>query len=101
MNASALAGWRPLIGAFVVWFVHFMGCWVAVEIWPGQWVANALAWGLTALALAALGVEALRLRAGAARGDLAGWNRRIGQGAIAIAGAAVVFGALPSVVFLP
>ena len=101
MNASALAGWRPLIGAFVIWFVHFMGCWVAVEIWPGQWPANVLAWGLTALALAALGFEALRLRAGASRGDLADWNRRIGQGATAIAGAAVVFGALPSLVFLP
>ena len=101
MNASSLAGWRPLIGAFVIWFVHFMGCWVAVEIWPRQWTANALAWGLTALALGALFVEGWRLRAGAARKPLAHWNRRIGRGAVAIAAAAVVFGALPSLVFLP
>jgi hypothetical protein len=101
MNASALAGWRPLTGAFVIWFVHFMGCWVAVEIWPRQWPANALAWVLTALALGALGIEWRRLRDGAARGDLAGWHRRIGRGAVAIAATAIVFGALPSLVLLP
>jgi hypothetical protein len=98
MNASRPTGWRPMIGAFVIWFGHFMGSWVAVELWPGQWPANALAWGLTA---GALGVEWSRLRAGAARGELADWSRRVGPGAIAIAAAAVVFGALPSIVFLP
>lgn len=101
MSGSSVAPWRPLIGAFVIWFVHFMGCWVAVEVWPRQWAANALAWALTAVALAALGAEGWRLRAGAAPAGLDGWNRRIGRGAVAIAAAAVVFGALPSLVFLP
>lgn len=101
MNGASPAGWRPLIGAFVIWFLHFMGCWVAVEVWPRQWAANALAWGLTALALGALLVEGWGLRAGAVRRGLAGWNRRIGRGAVAIAAVAVVFGALPSLVFLP
>jgi len=101
MNAARPAGWWPMAGAFVIWFAHFMGCWVAAELWPRQWPANALAWGLTALALVALGIEWGRVRAGAARGDLAGWNRRVGPGAIAIATVAVVFDALPSLVFLP
>lgn len=96
-----LSAWRPMVGAFVIWFAHFMGAWVAVELWPQAWRANALAWGLTALALGALGVEWSRLRAGAACGELGGWSRRIGRGAIAIAAAAVVFGAVPSLVFLP
>lgn len=87
-----------LLGAALL---ALLGCWVAVEIWPRQWAANALAWGLTALALGALFVEGWRLRARAPRNPLAGWNRRIGRGAVAIAAAAVVFGALPSLVFLP
>lgn len=101
MNAAGLAGWRPMVDAFVIWFAHFMGCWVAVELWPRQWPANALAWGFTALALGALGVEWSRLRDGMSRGELAGWNRHVGRGAVVIASVAVVFGALPSVVFLP
>ncbi|UUX95254.1 hypothetical protein [Aquabacterium sp. J223] len=103
MNAIRTASWRPLVGAFSIWFAHFMGCWVAAELWwPRQWPANALAWALTPLALAALAFEWKRVRHGmSAAGDFAGWNRRIGTGAIAIAAAAVVFGALPSLVFLP
>jgi hypothetical protein len=100
VNAAHRAGWRPMVGAFVIWFAHFVGCWAAAELWwPRQWPANALAWGLTLLALAALVVEWRRLHAG--HGELAGWNRRVGRGAVAIAAAAVVFGALPSLVFLP
>lgn len=101
MTAVRPAGWRPLVGAFVVWFAHFMGCWVAAETWPRQWPANVAAWVLTALALAALAVERRRLHTDAARGRLAPWQGRVGCGAVAIAAAAVVFGALPSLVFLP
>jgi membrane protein implicated in regulation of membrane protease activity len=103
ISAARAAGWRPLVGGFVIWFVHFMGCWAAAELWwPGRWPAHVLAWALTVLALAALGWEWRRLRASpASGGDFAGWNRRIGTGATAIAAAAVVFGAMPSLVLLP
>jgi len=101
MNKAPSPGWLPMVGAFVIWFAHFMLCWVAVEIWPGQWVANACAWALTAAALLALGLHARRLQAGVSRGELTGWTRRLGQGAVAIAAVAVVFGAVPSLVFLP
>lgn len=102
MNAGRTGAWLPIAGSFMVWFVHFMVCWAAVEIWPGEWIANVLAWVATAVALLSLGTYWLRLGAGsAAPGETARWTRRLGRGATAIAGAAVVFSALPSVVFLP
>jgi hypothetical protein len=101
MKAAKLSGWRPMLAAFVVWFAHFMLCWAAVEVWPRQWQANVLAWALTAVALAALGAQWARLHASLPRDELARWNHRFGQGAIAIAGVAVVFSAVPSIVFLP
>ena len=78
-----------------------MVIWVAGEIWPYQWTANALAWGVTAIALLAVGVQYVRLKAQYADGKLPGWSYRFARGAIAIATAAVVFSALPSVVLLP
>ncbi|KQY85992.1 hypothetical protein [Pelomonas sp. Root1444] len=84
--------WRPIVTAFSIWFAHFMACWAAGEIWPHQWHANVLAWGATAAASMALGVQFMRVKARPCR---------LAQGAIAIATAAVLFGALPSVVFVP
>lgn len=92
---------RPIVTALVIWFVHFMVIWAAGEIWPRQWTANALAWGVTAIALLALGVHYVRLKAQHADGGLPGWSYRFARGAIAIATAAVVFSAIPSLVFLP
>jgi succinate dehydrogenase hydrophobic anchor subunit len=99
--APRQSGWRPIFTAFSIWFVHFMVCWAAVEIWPQQWLANVLAWGATAIALAAMGVHFVRVSARDGNGDLARWNRRFAQGATAIATAAVLFSALPSIVFRP
>ncbi len=78
-----------------------MVVWAAGEIWPHQWAANVLAWGATAVALLAVGVHCLRLKAEHAKGSLSGWTCRFAQGASALATAAVLFSALPSVVFLP
>lgn len=100
MTPSTRARWRPLVAAFVVWFLHFMLCWVAVELWPGHRLANASAWGLTAVALLCLGVHAWHLQRRAAQGELSAWTRRLGQGATALAGLAVVFTAVPSMVFV-
>ena len=92
---------RPIVTAFTIWFVQFMVCWAGGEIWPHQWGANALAWGATAIALLAVGVHFVRLKAQHADGKLPGWSYRFARGAAAIASAAVVFSAVPSVVFLP
>lgn len=101
MKALEQWSWRPIVTAFAIWFVHFMLCWAAGEIWPHQWAANALAWGVTAIALLAVGVHYVRLKAHHADGDLPGWSYRFARGAIAIATVAVVFSAVPSFVFLP
>lgn len=101
MNAASRTSIRPVLIAFIVWFVHFMLCWAAVEIWPDEQRANTLAWGFTVLALVALGVNVVRLNRRAERGELADANRRLARGAIAIATVAVLFTALPSFVFLP
>ena len=92
---------RPAMTAFVIWFAHFMLCWVAVEAWPQEARANWLAWVATGVALLAMGVHALRLHRSTAQGEVAAFNRRFARGAIAIATVAVIFTALPSVVFLP
>jgi uncharacterized membrane protein YidH (DUF202 family) len=91
----------PIVTAFAIWSVHFLVCWAASEIWPRQWPANALAWGATAIALLAVGVHYVRVNAQHARGGLSGWEHRFARGATAIAAVAVLFSALPSIVFLP
>lgn len=101
MKALRLSGWAPIVTAFTIWFVHLMLCWAAGEIWPHQWPANVLAWGFTAIALLAMGVHFVRVRAQHADGGLSGWNYRYAHRAIAVATAAVLFSALPSIVFLP
>ena len=92
---------RPIVMAFVIWFAHFMAIWAGGEIWPHQWTANALAWAITSIALLVMGVHYVRLKAQHAEGCLSGWSYRFARGAAAIATAAVVFSALPSVVFVP
>jgi hypothetical protein len=100
-HSNGQSSGQPIVTAFAIWFVHFMMVWAAGEIWPHQWTANALAWAFTAIALLAVGVHYVRLKAQHADGDLPGWSYRFARGAVAIATAAVVFTALPSVVFLP
>lgn len=101
MKAQKPLRWGPLLTAFVIWFVHFMVIWAAGEIWPDQWTANAAAWGATAIALLAMGVHLVRVKALHAEGALADWNYHFALGAVAIATVAVLFSALPSFVFLP
>ena len=91
----------PIVTAFVIWFVYFMVIWAAGEIWPHQWAANALACGVTAIALGAVGVRHGRLISRHAEGGLSDWSYRFAKGAAAIATAAVLFSALPFVVQLP
>lgn len=92
---------RPILTALIIWFAHFMVIWAAGEIWPHQWTANAVAWGVTAIALLAVAVHHVRLKARHAEGRLSGWSYRLAQGCTGIAAAAVVFSAVPSVIFLP
>lgn len=101
MKARKTFSTRPTVAAFAIWFAHFMVIWAAGEIWPHQWTANVLAWAVTAMALLALAVLHVRSTARHADGQLSGWSHRLAQGSTAIAVAAVVFSALPSVVFLP
>lgn len=95
------SGGRPIVTAFVIWFAHFMVIWVAGEIWPHQWTANALAWGATAIALLAVALHYVRLKAHHADGGLGGWSYRFARGAMALATAAVVFSAVPSFLLFP
>lgn len=101
MSAIVSAGRRPTLTAFVIWFVHFMLCWGAVELWPDGWRANQLAWAFTAIALLAMGLHGIRLYRNTPREELSAFSRRFERGAIAIATVAVLFTALPSIVFLP
>jgi hypothetical protein len=102
VKALKQPSWPPIVTAFVIWFVHFMVIWAASEIiWPHQWTANAVAWGATAIALLAVGVHWVRVKAQHAAGGLSDWNYHFALGAVSIATVAVVFSALPSFVFLP
>ena len=84
-QSSRQSSGRPIITAFAIWFAHFMVIWAAGEIWPYQWTANAWAWGVTAMALLAVGVHDLRVKARHANGELPGWSYRFARGAIASA----------------
>lgn len=102
VTSSALRPVRGLIlTAFSIWFVHFLLCWAAVEIWPGQPLANRLAWAFTVLALAAMGWHFSRVQRLSGQGGLVGFSRRFAQGAVAIATVAVLFTAVPALVFQP
>lgn len=101
MKAMSLSGWGPIVTAFTIWLVHFMLCWAVAEIWPHQWRANVLAWAFTVVALLAMGMHFLRVKAQRADGGLSGFNCRYAHRAIGIATVAVLFSALPSIVFLP
>ena len=101
MKAATPPGWRAVATPFAIWFAHFMASWAAGEIWPHQWPANLLAWGATAAALLAMGLHVMRVQARQAGGGPPIRQARLARGAIALATAAVLFGALPSVVFLP
>jgi hypothetical protein len=101
VNAAQPSRWSPLVTAFAIWFVHFMVCWAAGEIWPHRWPANGVAWVATPIALLAMGAHLFRVSARHADGTLEGWQHRFAQGAIAIATVAVLFTALPSIVFRP
>lgn len=101
MNAARPPGFAPMVTAFTIWGVHFLVCWAAVEVWPDRWAANVVAWVATAIALAAIGLHVVRLRARQASGALPGTSARIAHGAIVLATVAILFSALPSIVFLP
>jgi hypothetical protein len=102
VKAAGLSRWRPILTALTIWFTHFMVCWAASElVWPNQRPANVVAAAATVIAFAALAVHFRGLRALSAGGDLARWEYRFAQGAIALAAVAVLFSALPAVVLLP
>ena len=101
MKLRKQLSWRPIVTAFVIWFAHFMVIWAASEIWPHEWMANTVAWAATAIALLAIGVHWVRVKAQHAEGELSDWNHHFALGAVAIATVAVVFSASPSLFFLP
>lgn len=100
MTPLPLAGWRPILTAFTIWFAHFMLSWSAVEVWPGRPIAHWLAWLFTGVALVALGLHWRRIEAATPTGELTGWTRRFARAAVAIATVAVLFVALPSLLLL-
>ncbi|MDO9434282.1 hypothetical protein [Hydrogenophaga sp.] len=101
VKARKQPSWQPIVTAFAIWFAHFMVVWAASEIWAHQWTANAVAWGATVIALLAVGVHGLRIKAHHEAGELADWQYHFALGAVAIATAAVLFSAVPSLIFLP
>lgn len=101
MRPQAPSVWPPIVTAFTIWFIHFMVCWTAGEIWPDGWLANVLAWVATALALPALAVHAVRVAARRRAHGPTDWYFRFAQGAVGLAVLATVFSAVPSIVYVP
>jgi hypothetical protein len=91
-----LTGWTPIIGAFSIWFAHFMIAWGAASIWPHQVIAKAVTLVATIGAILALAILFARLRAAAATGSHTSFARRFGLGSVAIATLATLFDALPA-----
>lgn len=92
---NVLRGWTPILGAFSIWFAHFLVVYVAALIWPHQRTAIIVAVVATAAALGALTWLFLELRAAAPASGQTRFARRFGLGAVFIGGAATVFDAAP------
>lgn len=93
--ARTLKGWTPIIGAFSIWFAHFLLVYMAALIWPHQPMARIVAAVATAVALAALAVLFVKLRAAGPTGDQTRFARGFGLGSIFIATAGILFDAAP------
>lgn len=101
MKAEPTSPARPVVTAFVIWFAHFVLCWTAAEIWPDNARANQLAWGFTGLALLAVGMHVARQVPRDTRSGDVESTWLIARGAAAVASVAILFTAVPSVVWLP
>ena len=92
---NILQGWAPIIGAFAIWFAHFLVIYAGALIWPHQPPAKALAGIATVVALVALAVLFGRVRAADASSDQTRFGRRFGMGSIFIAAAGILFDVTP------
>lgn len=99
MKPSSLAPGRAIATALVIWFVHFMLCWAVAEFRAEDVPATRLAWAFTVAALLAIAVHGARLRRLGRHGDDDLPTLRIARGANAIAAVAVLFTALPTIVW--
>lgn len=92
----ALRGWTPVIGAFSIWFAHFLAVYLAALIWPAQAMAHIVGIGVTIMALGVLMWLLVRLRTAGPTNHQDRFARRFGLGSIFIATAAILFDSIPA-----
>ena len=93
-----LTGWLPIVGAFSIWFAHFLVIYAAAEIWKHQPIATIVCLVATALALVALILLFFQLRRATPTDEQTRFAKRIGLGSIFIATVGTLFDALPALI---
>ena len=96
VRSRALKGWTPIIGPLSVWFVHFLIVYAAALIWPHQSIAKLVAAIATVVALIALAVLFIKLRAADPTSDQTRFARYVGLVSLFIATAGTLFDAAPA-----
>ncbi len=91
-----LKGWVPIIGAFSLWFAHFLLVYLPALIWPDQFIARLIAIIATAAARVGFWILFRRIRTASATSEQTGFARRFGFGALFISVAGIIFDALPA-----
>lgn len=95
-SRRVLHGWWPIIGAFSIWFAHFLVVYGAALLWPHNPAANIVALAATVPALTALVLLFFKLRSANPRSGQTEFARRFGLGSTFIATAGVLFDAAPA-----
>lgn len=92
------AMWRILLGPMVIWSAHFFALWTASSVWPDRPAARIAAALATLAALAALAWLTVRTWRSDTGGPDAGWIRRVGLLACAVAAVSILWQSLPAAI---
>lgn len=93
---SVLQGWTPILGALLIWSIHFTVIYGAALIWPDQPIANVISIAATIPALAALAWLYFRMRRTEVTSEFTEFSKKIGLWSIWFAVAGVLFDMVPA-----
>lgn len=90
--------WRHLLAGLILWTVHFFAIYIIASLWPGTLFARILVLIATILLLAVVAWRSMlvlrKLRA--VPDDLTRWSHGLALLGFALAGAAILYQGLPS-----
>lgn len=91
--------WRNLLGGLILWTAHFVAVYAIASLWPGTQLARILVLAATIVALAFAGWRSIKgvRQYRSATDDMHRWSWSLALLGYALAGAAIAYQGLPSV----